>query len=240
MVAELITAMRDGTRAASPTAHTIAWNWGWTQFEPDPQPSLLARLPHDVAVLLDWERGGHRAMPDGQEIFVDEYSLGYTGPSARFLSTYHEAKRHGLPVLAKLQVGATHELATVPNLPLLDHLYEKLAKVEELGLAGMLATWNFGNAISLNTAAVGRFVREEARPAPREFVTRLAAAYFPGADAPRVAQAVACFSAAMAWFPFSLNMLYWGLCQLRARVSVDTGAAHRQIHGRKLVDARAR
>jgi hypothetical protein len=131
------------------------------------------------------------------------------GPSERFLKLHDEAKRHGLPVMAKLQVGTTHELATVPNLPLVDHLYRKLLGVENLGLHGMLATWNFGNSFSLNTAAVGRFVQEPARPDPAEFVARLAEDYLGVPDGSAVAQAVAQFSAAFAWFPFDMSLLYW-------------------------------
>ncbi|MHB9133193.1 MAG: hypothetical protein ACYDBB_19155 [Armatimonadota bacterium] len=210
VVAELITDLCDGTRASSATAETIAWNWGWTQYEPDPQPSLLAQLPKDVAVLLDWERGGHRTMPDGKPNFVDEYSLLYVGPSERFLATCREAQQQGLPVMTKLQVGTTHELATVPNLPLVDHLYAKLKTAEELGLHGMLATWNFGNMFSLNTAVVGQFVNTTARPTPQQFVTGLAAKYFPGADAAGVADAIAQLSAAMDYFPFDVPLLYFG------------------------------
>ncbi len=209
VVAELITSLHDGTRAASAAAATIAWNWGWTQYEPDPQPSLVSQLPKDVIVLIDWERGGHRMLPTGKQNFVDEYSLGYIGPSERFLKLHDEAKRHGLPVMAKLQVGTTHELATVPNLPLVDHLYEKLLGVERLGLHGMLATWNFGNSFSLNTAAIGRFVHNPERPSPQDFVARLAEGYLGVTDGDAVARAVAQFSAAMAWYPFDMSLLYW-------------------------------
>lgn len=209
VIAELVTALHDGTRAASAKAATIAWNWGWTQYEPDPQPVLVSRLPKDVIVLIDWERGGHRTMPTGKQNFVDEYSLSYVGPSERFMKLHDEAKRHSLPVMAKLQVGTTHELATTPNLPLVDHLYEKLLGVERLDLTGILATWNFGNSFSFNTAAVGRFVRDPERPSPREFVARLAEEYLGAADGGGVAAAIAQFSQAMEYFPFDMSLLYW-------------------------------
>jgi len=211
VVADLIGDLRDGTRAASPSAHCIAWNWSWADcVEPDPQPQLLARLPKDVIVLADWERGGRRTMPDGRENFIDEYSLSYVGPSERFMALHDAATQQGLATMVKLQVGTTHELATVPNLPLVDHLYEKLCKAEALGVAGMLATWNFGNAFSLNTAAVAQFIDDPQRPAPEEFVARLAAHYFPGANAGAVACAISQFSAAMAYYPFDMSLLYYG------------------------------
>ncbi|MHB0939803.1 MAG: hypothetical protein ACYC6A_25695 [Armatimonadota bacterium] len=210
IVAELITDLRDGTRAAAPSAHCIAWNWSWSLYEEDPQPSLLAQLPKDVAVMFDWERGAHIVTPTGKPILIDEYSLSYVGPSRRFQLGLAEARRQELPVMAKLQVGTTHELATTPNLPLIDHLYEKVKTAEELGLAGMLATWNFGNAFSLNTAVVGRLARTTERLSPGYFVTELAEEYFPGADADEVASAVEQFSMAMAFFPFDISLLYFG------------------------------
>ena len=210
IVADVLADLHAGTREASAGAHTIAWNWSWEMFAPQPQPDLLRRLPRDMILLLDWERGGTRRLPNGRENFVDEYSLAYVGPSERFVAGYQEAKRHGLRVMAKLQVGTTHELATVPNLPLVDNLYRKMVKAEELQLAGMLATWNFGNSFSFNTAAVAHFARTSARPAPDVFTADLARRYFPGADADGVAQAVADFSRALAYYPFDMAMLYWG------------------------------
>ncbi len=211
VAAEVITLLRDGTRQASPAARCIAWNWSWTMYEQDPQDRLLDALPKDVTLLLDFERGGHRVMPGGKRIFIDEYSLSYVGPSERFMAGYHAARKRGLDVMAKLQIGTTHELATVPNLPLVNHVYEKLLAAQRLGLAGIVGTWNFGNALSLNTAAVGEFVRNRDNGGrPGDFVKRLAASYFPGADAAAVAAAIDLFCAAMEYFPFDMSMLYYG------------------------------
>lgn len=212
LVAEILTELHAGTREASADAQTIAWNWSWNMFAEDPQADLIRRLPRDMTLLLDWERGGTRRLANGRENFVDEYSLAYVGPSERFMAGYNEARRHGLSVMAKLQVGTTHELATVPNLPLIDNLYRKLVKAEELGLKGLLTTWNFGNDFSLNTAAIGHFVNHPKRPSPDVFVADLTASYLPGADPEGVARAVAAFSRAMGYFPFDMSLLYWGPC----------------------------
>jgi len=210
VVTELLTLMHNGTKAARPSAHTIAWNWAWTVYEPDPQASLIAGLPADMNLLIDWERGGYRTMPNGKQNFVDEYSLMYVGPSERFRKLYDVAQERGLSVMAKLQVGTTHELSTAPNLPLIDHLYEKLVRAELLGLKGVQATWNFGNSFSLNTAAVGRFVRTPERPSPDVFVTQLAEEYLGVAHGEAVASAVTQFSRAMEYYPFDVPLIYFG------------------------------
>jgi hypothetical protein len=209
IVAETIAALCDGTREGNPDAAKIIWNWSWAYYEEDPQPSLMPHLPKDTILLLDWERGGYRTMPNGKRNFIDEYSLAYVGPSERFLALYAEARQLGLPVMTKLQVGTTHELATVPNLPLIDNLYQKLVKAEELGLVGMLATWNFGNSFSLNTAAVARFVRTSERPDPAAFTVRLAEEYLGVGDGSGIARAIAQYSTAMAYFPFDQDLTYF-------------------------------
>jgi hypothetical protein len=121
-----------------------------------------------------------------------------------------EAEQNGLAIMAKLQVGTTHELATVPNLPLIDNLYEKLARAEAEGVTGFLATWNFGNSFSWNTSAVAEFFNNPERPGARIFVERLAVKYFPGCDARGAGEAIEKFSAAMQNYPFWENLLYWG------------------------------
>ncbi|OPZ84607.1 MAG: hypothetical protein BWY76_01773 [bacterium ADurb.Bin429] len=209
IVRDVLQDLYDGTRAASAEALTIAWNWSWAYYEEDPQPSLLPYLPADMAVMLDWERGGYHALPNGKPYFVDEYSLAYAGPSERFMALYTEARRRNLPVMVKLQIGTTHELATVPNLPVVDTLYRKLVDAERLGAAGMLATWNFGNTFSLNTATIARFVETSDRPAPEAFVKSLAEGCFGLADGSGVGKAVAYFSKALAWLPSDQDLLYF-------------------------------
>ena len=46
------------------------------------------------------------------------------------------AASQGRPVHAKLQVGTTHEIATVSNLPLIPNLYKKTRRFRELDLGG--------------------------------------------------------------------------------------------------------
>jgi len=211
VVAEVISALRDGTRSAGSSADCIAWNWSWTIIEPDPQREILARIPRDVIILADWERGGWMTMPGGRQKWIDEYSLGYIGPSERFVGIYDAARERGLKVMAKLQIGTTHELATVTNLPLIDSLYEKLARAEAMGLEGVLATWNFGNSFNWNTAAFARFLAQKSdRPGPRSFVRKSASERFPGCDPDKVAEGVERLSVAMAWYPFSIPFVYFG------------------------------
>jgi hypothetical protein len=186
------------------------WNWSWSMWYGQPQHEVVAALPPGVRVLIDFERGGRRRQGIG-EVFIDEYSLGYPGPSERFSGASAAARAAGLPVCAKIQLGVTHELATVPNLPLIPNLFEKFRCLDELKVQGVMASWNFGNSPSLNTAAFRLFVeRSELRRDIRGFCLQLARDQFSGAAAEPIVAAWEAFCAAFHEYPFSLKTLYFG------------------------------
>jgi hypothetical protein len=185
----------------------IAWNWSWSMWYEDPQREVIERLPDGVIVMADWERGGKRPW-QGRELLVDEYSLGYAGPSGRFLGSARAAQKRGFPVMAKLQLGTTHELATVPNLPLVGFLHGKFAGMREHGVSGFMGCWNFGCGHTLNTHAVRHFV-EHPEKDPQVFLTGLASSYFGEMEMGRLLRAWQLFGEAFAAYPFSIRMLYF-------------------------------
>ena len=209
IVAEIIHAVHAGFRDAGEGAEVIAWNWSWSMYEEDPSPRILASLPPDVRVLIDFERGARKVVL-GKERFLDEYSLGYVGPSERFLTTYRAARDRGLRVMAKLQIGTTHELATVANLPLIGNLYDKAQAMRRLEVRDFLGCWNFGNMLTANTAAFNRFMDAPKLPPRRRALETFAAEYFAGCRPATVVRAWEGFARAMEFFPFSMGMLYSG------------------------------
>ncbi len=209
LVAQITRAWRMAADAHAPDCRVIAWNWSWSIWYPDPQREVLDALPPGVEVMADWERGGQRAWR-GRTIPVDEYALGYAGPSERFLGCLAAARESGRPMLAKLQIGTTHEIATVPNLPLLTNLHKKLAGMQELGIAGFLGTWNFGCTLTLNTYAIRHFLDNPVDYRNRDrFLTTLAQTYLGVADPVLTIRAWDCFARAFEHYPFCIRLLYF-------------------------------
>ena len=208
VVAELIRTIRKGVRSASKTADLIAWAWSWFIIEPDPQTDLIGMLPKDVAVLADWERGGTKTIC-GRRYPLDEYSFSYVGPSPRFKNRLTVARRNGLRIMAKLQIGTTHELAAVPYLPLPTLLAKKLAGLRRLNVDGYLGSWIFGGEASPMTRLAG-MMSQEKEITPARAVRALAAREFGEAPAASVAGAWACFGRAWKHYPFSISFVYYG------------------------------
>jgi hypothetical protein len=209
VVVDIIGRIRDGVRSVRADMKIIAWNWSWSFYEPIPCTGILNGLPRDVILMADFERGGHKRI-HGKDTVIDEYSLGFAGPSRQFMESYEIARSRGLDVMAKLQFGTTHELTTVPNLPILGNVIAKALAVRRLGLVGFMGCWNVGNSLSANTTA---FTDMLAGHLPEDIPSALvafAAGYFPGCDAARVAAAWLKFGEAMDHYPFSTAFLYSG------------------------------
>ena len=194
-------------RDAGSEARVIAWNWAWEFYEKDPQVEIVQGLPKDVSVLADFERGATRVLA-GKRRRIEEYSLSYPGPSPRFVGSLRAARRRGVDVMAKLQFGTTHELATVPNLALIGSLYDKARAMRRLRVKSFLGCWNFGAMLTANTAAMMRFLDAKRLAPRRQAMAAFARSYSPGAG-PEVVEAWELFGRAMRSYPFANDFLYY-------------------------------
>ena len=239
LVVDVLNCMRQGMDKVSPQTPLIAWNWSWSRYEPDPQESILSRLRPGIDLMAGFERGGVKMDPYGREILIDEYALSYPGPSERFLAMHRAAKALGLKVHTKLQFGTTHELATAPNLPLVGNLYDKARACADLGLAGYMGCWNFGNALSLNTRAFNYFLAGDGAETKQEALRALAASEFPGCDATLVLRAWERFVEAFDYYPFTVPFLYYSPVNYALSLPLVPGPMGAKPFGRSwLMDAR--
>jgi hypothetical protein len=207
---ELVQVWTDVSRAQPAPFRVLAWNWEWAYWYADPQAEIVTRLPEGAALLVDLEIGGTRRW--GRRLnYIGEYSLGYTGPGQRFVATGEAAARCGIPVHAKIQLDNTHEMCSVPNLPLIHNLHAKLAALVEHAAAGFMGCWTIGCQFTLNTFALKLFLRDPQRFLARsEFVEELARAYFGLPEGRNLDRAWGFFCEAFARYPFSVRMLYFG------------------------------
>ena len=210
LILEIIQAWAD-VRAAHPTPFRIlAWNWEWSYYYPDPQAEIVMRLPVGVELLLGFEMGGEREW-QGRTIPVGEYSLSYAGPGRQFVLAREAVRARGTPVHAKIEINNTHELCSVPNLPVLSTLHARFAAMFALGTAGFMGCWSMGARFTLNTAAMRLFMTDPVRFTDEAvFLDALARGYFGLTETAGVIESWRGFSAAFGHYPFSVALLYNG------------------------------
>lgn len=208
VTAEVITLLERGIHAVAPHAPVIVWTWSWASVEPDPQPDLIRRLPEKVILMSDWERGGQKKIL-GRTYYVDEYSFSSIGPSPRFMRQLRVARRRGLKVMAKIMVGATHEFAAVPYLPLFSILAEKMARLRRYRVSGYLGCWNFGGDLNPMSRLAGRISRAPAL-SQDQALRWLARTEFGARRPARLIAAWKAFGRAWQEYPFAMPLLYQG------------------------------
>ncbi len=208
VTAEVIELLNRGVKRANPKADVIAWTWSWSILEDDPQKELIGRLPKDVILMSDWERGGSKKVC-GKTFIVDEYSLSMPGPSPRYKKQLALAKRRGMRMMAKLQFGATHELAAVPYLPLPHLLAKKFEGLRKHKVDGYLACWIFGGEVSPMTRLAGLMSQKKCVCAA-DAVDQVARETFGEQSAGAVVRAWKKFAQAWQEYPFSIPFLYYG------------------------------
>ncbi len=209
VTAEVVTLVHAGIASKSETMEVIAWNWSWA-WRGDSYEQVIARLPQEVILMADYERGGFRDLPGRKAFLVDEYSLGYSGPSERFQRCALAARARGMRVMAKLQLGTTHELASVVSLPIIGSLYDKAVALVKDEATGFMGCWNFGNYPSTNTVAFMEFLRQGTGADKEAVLEHFARERFPGCSPGLTRRAWELFETAMLYFPFTIAFLYHG------------------------------
>lgn len=206
IVAEIITLVHEGIRSVSKDADVIAWNWSWDIIEPSPQKKLIQLLPEEVILLCDWERGGYKKI-NGKRLLIDEYSLSYIGPSPKFKKQYKIAKAKNMKVMAKIQIGTTHEMVTVPYIPVPFLLVEKIEKMKKMKLDGYLGAWIFGGEISIMSKIAGLMSKKNIS---KTIAIKKVAVSEYGENSSFIMDAWKYFSKAWKYYPFSIPFLYYG------------------------------
>ena len=210
VIAELISKIHEGVRKSSASAEVVAWNWSWER--PEDESAIIKALPEDVILMADFERGGYKDLLRRKHFFMDEYSIGYPGPSEKFLRLFNETSQKPMRYMAKLQLGTTHELATVVNLPVISSLYKKADFLRKNNLAGFMGCWNFGNALpNLNVEAFNYFVSNDCPDNEEQALRTFAEIKFPDCNIDLILAAWEQFERTMYYYPFTILFIYFGV-----------------------------
>ena len=204
-----VEALRSGVRAANPACEVISWTYGHRLWDHDAIKEYVETAPLDVMLMQNFEDMGYGEQLGRIRQCVD-YWLSYVGPSEMFRATATEAQRLGKHIFAKMQVCCSHEIASVPYVPVPGILYEKYAAARECGVSGIMQCWYFGNYPSMMSKAAGELAFMERFEDKEGFLTELAAIYWGRSRAKTVRDAWNFFERGYRAYPMNVMFSYYG------------------------------
>ena len=207
---ETSSAIMRGIRGAGSDAEYISWFYQPYVFpERAPWSADVARhLPEGVTLAYNFESGAIKAQL-GRFRNGGDYWLSYVGPAEGFRQVADAGLACGARIGAKIQVGNSHEVATVPFVPVPGLLYRKYKSMREKGVSTVLQCWYFGNYPGVMNKAAGELAFDAFEDDEATFLRKLAAPYW-GKDAAAVARIWRRLSDAYAEYPLSNDMQYYG------------------------------
>jgi len=202
-------AMRRGMHSAAPGAELISWLYLPT---PDDLPEWVYDIPRHapkgVSMQFNCESGVNLEQL-GKLRRGGDYWLSVASPSNNFKSLAAAAVENGVPIFAKIQVGCSHEVASVPMVPVPSLLYRKYKEMRQLKVRGVMQGWYFGNYPGLMNTAAGELAFADFKESEQEFLCRLAQRGW-GRAATDVVQAWTLLADGYACYPLSNMFQYFG------------------------------
>ncbi len=213
-LSDTVEALRSGIRAVNPDCKTVSWTYGArTRMERSDDwkrdiRDYVRYAPDDVMLMQNFDDMGYEEQL-GKLRQGEDYWMSYIGPSELFRITAEQAKISGKHMYAKMQVCCSHEIASVPYVPVPGIIYKKYKAAHELGVEGVMQCWYFGNYPSIMSKAAGELAFESFEN-ETDFLTRLAAIYWGNTKAPAVVRAWEEFEAAYRNYPLNIMFSYYG------------------------------
>lgn len=208
-LAHTLDCLREGMRQSGSKAEFISWTYGHRRWEERDIASYVEHAPGDIMLMQNFDDMGYEEQLGRLRQGVD-YWLSYTGPSGMFEKTAEAAKKYGKHMYAKMQVCCSHEIATVPYIPVPGILFDKFKAARRLGVEGVMECWYFGNYPSMMSKAAGELAFWEDFSDKEAFLKHLASIYCGRSTAKVLSSAWNCFEEGYRKYPLNVMFSYYG------------------------------
>ena len=202
---------RDAIHEVAPDAEYISWTYGLRYLKNDDVIASCNSRFNNVTHLINFEDHA-RVNQLGKDRVALDYWLSFAGPGEMFKTCLDINKKRGIDTWAKIQVCSSHEISTVPYVPVPGLLYEKYKYMYENNIHGVMQCWFFGNYPCLMNKAAGELAFEPFFDSKEKFLTHLAGIYW-GRDAEKVAKAWNLFTEGYKNFPVGVMFEWFGPMQ---------------------------
>lgn len=204
-----INIFNDSIKTTKPSAEYVSWTYGHRMWQSDEVLEYINKIPSDVVMMQNFEDNG-RAIQLGKKRPLYDYWLAYKGPSQMFEMAANRSKENGKKQWAKMQVCCSHDVASVPYVPVPGILYDKFMESKKLGVTGILESWYFGNYPCMMQKAADILSSNKSFSSKKEFLKYLASLYFKKESIDSVVKAWQYFEKGYTMYPYNILFSYYG------------------------------
>ena len=208
-LSQTIDCLREGMRLSGSKAEMISWTYGHRMWEKEDILDYVKSAPDDIMLMQNFDDMGYEEQLGRMRQGVD-YWLSYPGPSGLFADTAAAAQKYRKHMYAKMQVCCSHEVATLPYIPVPGIIFDKFKGAHAYGVEGVMESWYFGNYPSIMSKAAGELSFCQDFSDKHAFLERLASIYCGRNQAKALASAWECFEAGYRNYPLNIMFSYYG------------------------------
>ena len=214
---DMLSAMAKGMHKVKPTAQLISWlyipailedRFGSIALKEKYIREIAAATPENVTLQINFESNG-KVRQLGRTFTIYDYHLAYPGPSRFFEDWSAAAIANNASVSAKIQVGCSHENATIPFMPVPGSVYRKYKGIKRCRANTVMQSWYFGSFPGLMNKAAGELSFLPFPRSEKKFLESLARIDW-GEDYKKVVAAWQYFMKSYSAFPMELSFGWFG------------------------------
>ncbi|MBE5749540.1 MAG: hypothetical protein E7346_01555 [Clostridiales bacterium] len=169
--------LADAVKRVKPDAEFISWTYaqrGWNDDE------LIDTCAHRDKNVIHMQNFEDMLIVNqlGKERLAMDYWLAQVGPGKTMRLSLEENTKRKIKTYAKIQACSSHEISSVPYIPVPGILYEKYKFMREHGISGVLQCWYLGNYPGLMNKAACELSFEPFIPDKKQFLIHLAGIYW--------------------------------------------------------------
>ncbi len=209
ILADTVEALRSGAREVRSDFETISWTYGHRLWETEDILDYVDRAPEDAILMQNFDDMGFEEQLGKRRLSTD-YWLSYPGPSPLFVNTAKRAMEKGKTMYAKMQVCCSHEIATVPYVPVPGILFDKYKGARDYNVEGVMQCWYFGNYPSIMSKTAGELSFMDDFSDKEGFLESIAEIYFGKLRAKQVVKAWNFFESGYKNYPINIMFSYYG------------------------------
>ena len=208
-VTRTVALMKEGMDKVDTKFNFISWTYGMRDATDEMRDEYFQKISPNAISMVNFEDDA-RVYQLGKKRFAFDYYLCYAGPSRMYKYCAEAAKKYGKELYAKMQICNSHELASVPYIPVPGLVYDKMTGAKDIGVTGVMECWFFGSYPCMMSKAVGMLSGEYAYDSKQSFLFDLAEIYWAKEDVPHAVSAWEYFEKAYLAYPVNVMFNYYG------------------------------